>query len=104
MTDSESAFAALEVMQKMLSNEKLKGFETLLNGVLASLFVVSVFALGLVLDLVGAVLNIWEEEAFRTHLERNKKWLDPQESRLRHPGLRTTYGRDLSLPSRLLWS
>ena len=43
--------------------------------VLASFFVVCVFATGLLLDLVGSLALAWELSIFRKYLNRNKEWI-----------------------------
>jgi hypothetical protein len=67
----------LENLQKNLPAGEAKAFETLLNGIFASLFVVCVFATGLLLDLVGSLLSLafFEADVFVRHLKRNKAWI-----------------------------
>jgi hypothetical protein len=72
-----AALAMLENFnfQKYLPPGEAKALETLLNGIFASLFVVCVFATGLLLDLVGSILVFWEADVFRKHIKRNKAWI-----------------------------
>src|SRR6266513_3094545 len=65
----------LENFQKILPTGEAKALETLLNGIFASLFVVCVFATGLLLDLVGSLLVLLEADVFLKHLKRNKAWI-----------------------------
>jgi hypothetical protein len=75
--DSTAAVSVLDVLQKTLRADETKGFETLLTGIFTSLFIVCVFAIGLLLDLVGSISPAWEAETFRQHLNRNKQWIRP---------------------------
>ena len=68
--------AMLVNFQKNLPAGETKALETLLNGIFASLFVVCVFATGLLLDLVGSLLIVWELDVFQKHLKRNKAWIE----------------------------
>jgi hypothetical protein len=61
--------------QGKLSAGEMKALETLANGVFASLFVVCIFATGLLLDLFGSLLGIWELDIFRKYVKRNKEWI-----------------------------
>jgi hypothetical protein len=70
-----ATLAMLDDFQKVLPAGEAKALETLLNGIFASLFVVCVFATGLLLDLVGAILVVWEADVFLKHLKRNKVWI-----------------------------
>jgi hypothetical protein len=70
-----AAHAMLDNFQKILPAGEVKALETLLNGIFASLFVVCVFATGLLLDLVGSILVLFEADVFLKHLKRNKAWI-----------------------------
>jgi hypothetical protein len=70
-----AAEALWQIIQNKSSGSDTKALETLLNGIFASLFVVCVFATGLILDLTGSILVMWEVEVFAKHIERNKAWI-----------------------------
>ena len=70
-----AVIAMLKNFQENLPAGEAKNLETLLNGIFASLFVVCLFATGLLLDLVGSLLIFWELDVFQKHLKRNKAWI-----------------------------
>ncbi len=65
----EAVSAILEKLPDL--QKKLPVGET----VLASFFVVCVFATGLLLDLVGSLALVWELSIFRKYLNRNREWI-----------------------------
>jgi hypothetical protein len=65
----EAVSAILDKLPEL--QKKLPVSET----VLASFFVVCVFATGLLLDLVGSLAFVWELGIFRKYLNRNKEWI-----------------------------
>jgi hypothetical protein len=73
--DTAAALAMLDNFQKVLPAGEVKVLETLLNGIFVSLFVVCVFATGLLLDLLGSILVLFEADVFLKHLKRNKAWI-----------------------------
>jgi len=69
---------ALQFVAGLVTNVAGKGLEPLypaIQSLLVALALLSVFIAGLLLDLIGALLVIWEERVFRTHLLNNSSWI-----------------------------
>ena len=61
--------------RNQLNPAQAGALDTLLNGIFAPLFVVGVFATGLLLDLFGSLLVLFDARIFLRHLKRNKVWI-----------------------------
>lgn len=53
------------------------GLVTPASAVITTVAVISIFFLGLVLEVIGSVAVIWEADVFKRHLERHQSWLSP---------------------------
>jgi hypothetical protein len=52
-----------------------EGLVTPASAVITAVAVISIFFLGLILELIGSVAVIWEANVFKRHLERHRSWL-----------------------------
>jgi hypothetical protein len=81
--DTASTIAAINQLKSLTTSVSAAGLETTINGLIASLFVVCLFAVGLILDLFGSIFVAWEVSVFSGHFHRNKAWLEPLLERYR---------------------
>jgi hypothetical protein len=72
----EIALPSLGALRESL-DKALPGSPDFVNTLLTTLLVICVFAIGLLLDLIGSVLVAWEAAVFRRHLLRNREWILP---------------------------
>jgi hypothetical protein len=52
-----------------------EGLVTPISAVITAVAIISIFFLGLVLELIGSVAAFWELRVFKEHLEYNRPWL-----------------------------
>jgi hypothetical protein len=74
------AVYVLQFLATLYANIAAKNFEPIypaIQSLLVALTLLSVFITGLLLDLIGAVLVMWEARDFRTHLLQNGSWVTP---------------------------
>ena len=74
---SEAAFAGFADAAHMRLDSLPAELKPTGVSVLAALSIVSLFATGLLLELLGSVGVMWEAYIFKRHLQRGKEWLGP---------------------------
>jgi hypothetical protein len=72
-----AVFGLIHAVQNSVATELPSFFESVLGPIMIAFFVVSVFLVGFILDLIGSVFVVWEMNIFRKNLESNQRWIKP---------------------------